>query len=117
ERKKHGIVDTEQDSLQMIKDLTYRNFYWNDNEISPDEQFGLIAQEADPSLTLYNEVKDEYGINQNRLIHTIGHAVQQLAFREENTNKVTSQALLNSETNAEKIERLEQEIQKLKEVA
>src|SRR5699024_9704777 len=107
----------EQDSLQMIRDLTYRNFYWNDSEISPDEQFGLIAQEADPSLTLYNEVKDEYGINQNRLIHTIGHAVQQLAFREENTNKVASQALVNSETNAQKIERLEKRIEELEGVA
>ena len=50
-------------------------------------------------------------------MNTIGHAVQQLAFREENTNKVASQALINSETNAQKIERLEKEVQKLKEVA
>lgn len=114
-RKKNGIVNTEQDSLQMIRDLTYRNFYWNDSEISSDEQFGLIAQEADPSLTLYNEAKDEYGINQNRLIHTIGHAVQQLSKEHENTLLVASHAYILAEQHEDELEGLRKEVNELKE--
>src|SRR5699024_5245722 len=115
ERIKKNIVDRTEDDLATIMAIDYKNYDMiNGNK----NQRGFIAQQLQLiDSDLVTENNGQLGYNSSNYVHTIGHAVQQLAFREENTNKVASQALLNSETNAEKIERLEQEIQKLKEVA
>src|SRR5699024_8911051 len=114
ERLKDILGVRTEDDLATIMAINYKNYIMNGKK-----QRGFIAQELrliDDELVIQNE--DGYlGYEGQGYVHTIGHAVQQLAFREEDTNKVASQALLNSETNAEKIARLEKEIQKLKEAA
>lgn len=112
----HGIR-TDND-LEKLMQIEYVNFKWKNEEYG-GEDLGFVSQQVQsivPEMMMEN--KDGFlGYNQQTYLNFVGHAVQQLVLREENTNKVASQALVNSETNAEKIERLEKEIQKLKEAA
>lgn len=123
-RLKKGIVASKQDSLSMIKNLDYKNFYWRNEKISKEKQFGLIAQDVDESLQMYNARKDEYGINQSRLIHTAVHAIQQLNEKQENTLKVASHAMILADKHKDeltchkkRIKELEERVKQLEGVA
>src|SRR5699024_8142134 len=107
-----------EDDLENLMKINYVNFTWKDPARGGDD-LGFIAQQVRLVVPeIITESEDGIlGYNTGTYINFIGHAVQQLTLKEENTNKVASQALLNSETNAQKIERLEKEIQKLKEAA
>lgn len=78
ERLKKHIVDTDQDSLSIINQARFTNFEWNHPDYIKGVQFGLIAQETNESLVMYDSEKDVYGIDMNRLSLTTAHAVQQL---------------------------------------
>lgn len=111
ERLKTHIVDDEINSLEAIKKWRMAGFDWIDPEATSERQFGVIAQTA-PEIAF--EGYDGYlSINSSKQLQITTHAVQQLALREENTNKVASQALQLSETNEEKIKRLEKRIEEL----
>src|SRR5699024_9865864 len=115
ERLKREIVDDEINSLEAIKQWRMAGFYWIDTNKPQERQFSVIAQSA-PEITFMGD--DGYlNVNTSKQISMNSHAVQQLALQHEETNKLASEAYINTETNAEKIERLEKEIQKLKEVA
>src|SRR5699024_9002397 len=107
-----------ENDLKKLMQIEYVNFKWKEEEYG-GQDLGFIAQQVETLIPeMMMESKDGMlGYNQQTYLNFVGHSVQQLALRELNTNKVASQALINSETNAEKIERLEKEIQKLKEAA
>src|SRR5699024_6396766 len=90
ERIKENIVDRTEDDLATIMAIDYKNFDMiNGNK----NQRGFIAQQLqliDSDLVTDND--GQFGYNSSNYTHTIVHAVQQLDFKEENTNKVASQA-------------------------
>jgi hypothetical protein len=112
-RFKYDIQSAEQTSLERLKKIEYVNFRWKEND---RYDIGFIAQQVQnitPEIMM--DVAGGYlGYNGESYMNLIGHSVQQLAIMEENTNKVASKALLATETNAQKIKRLENEIKELK---
>ena len=115
-RLKDEIKNTGLNSLESIKGWNFVDYEWIDPRKPKGAQFGLIAQET-PEINIYDELNDIWNINSSKQLMMTSHAVQQLAFKEENTNKVASQALQAAETNAQKIERLEKRIEELEGVA
>src|SRR5699024_2460973 len=104
------------DDLNTIENIVYVDFDCTNGNLN---RRGSIAQQVrplDPEL-ISESAEGVAGYDLSTYVHTIGHAVHHQAYREQDTKLVASQALVNSETNAEKIERLEKEIQKLKEAA
>lgn len=117
ERLKDGIVSTEQDSLSIIEDLWLTDFYWKHPDYysqHPGKQFGLIAQRTDRSLVMYDEKKDIYGIDINRLGMTTAHGLQQLAKKHDNTLAVASRALWLVEDLGEDVDTLKQDMEIMK---
>lgn len=118
-RLKDQIVDTTQDSFSIIKALKFKNFVWKQEYVSNEnypagQQFGLIAQEVDSSLTERNPETDIYGISQFRLIHTTAHALNQLIHKHDNTLTVASRTLLWVEDLEEDVDTLKQDMESMK---
>src|SRR5699024_10040725 len=88
---------TENDLENLMK-INYVDFTWKDPARGGDD-LGFIAQQVRlVAPEIITESEDGIlGYNTGTYVNFIGHAVQQLALREENTHKVASQALLNSE--------------------
>ena len=108
-RLKTDISTRQESSLDKINQFNFVDFKWiKDGR----EDFGVIAQQVQkvaPELIL--EGVDGYlNLNNSLLNMMTTHAVKELALRELNTNKVASQALQASETNEEKIHKLQQEL-------
>lgn len=121
-RLKMGVEETEQDSLSIIRKLDFVEYEWIDKEkYGSGKQFGLIAQDIDQSLVLYDEESDIYSINSSRLPLVNAHAIQQLFDQHENTLKVASHAYLLAEQHEDEITQLRRKVkeieQKLEEVA
>src|SRR5699024_8959064 len=106
------ILETDKNSLDKIINFDFVNFEWLANGT---QDFGIIAQQIQqiaPELVL----KDEDGylvIDSTTLSMMTTHDVQQLALREIDTNKVASQALVNTETHEEELKRLKNRIEEL----
>jgi hypothetical protein len=100
--------------LERLVKIEYVNFRWKDPEFG-GEDLGFIAQQVqDIAPEIITETANGLlGYNQQTYLNFIGHAVQQLALKEANTNKIASQALQATETNTQKIERLEKRIEEL----
>lgn len=112
ERLKKNIVETSTDSLTAIKSWEFVEFEWRDSGYGSGQQFGLIAQNTSHIVNYYDEV-DRWEIDTQKQTMMNSHAIQQLALREQNTNQVASQALQATETNAQKIKRLEERVEYL----
>ena len=104
--------------LQKLMQIKFVDFKWKSPEFG-GEDLGFIAQQvqqvAPEIITTAHD--GMLGYNSNTYMNLIGHAVQQLALKEENTNKIASQALQATETNAQKIARLEKRIEELESAA
>jgi predicted nucleic acid-binding Zn-ribbon protein len=100
--------------LDKLLKIEYVDFWWKDNEYG-GKDLGFIAQQVrDIAPEIITETANGLlGYNHQTYLNFIGHAVQQLSFKEENTNKIASQALQATETNTQKIERLEKRIEEL----
>ena len=114
ERLKDVLGNRTENDLATIMAIDYKNYYMNNRK-----HRGFIAQELKLiDSELVTESKDgTLGYDGQGYVHTIGHAVQQLGLKEENTNRIASQALQATETNAQKINRLEKRIEELEGVA
>ena len=113
---KENITSRNEDDLTTIMSIEYKNY---DFISGGKNKRGFIAQELqliDSDLITVSE-NGTLGYDGQGYVHTIGHAVQQLALREENTNQIASQALQLGESNKEKIKRLEKRIEELESAA
>ena len=116
ERLKTEIKIAEVSSLEKIKRIGMYDFTWVKNGRS---DFGVIAQQV---MTIAPELIDTdsngfLSVNNTRLNMMTTHAVQELALRELNTNRIASQALQLGESNEQKIKRLEKRIEELESAA
>lgn len=121
-RLKKGIEEAKQDSLDIIRRLNFVEYEWIDKEkYGHERKFGLIAQEVDDCLSLYDEDSDIYSINSSQVPLVNSHAIQQLAKGHENTLLVASHAYLLAEQHEDEITQLRRKVkeieQKLEEVA
>src|SRR5699024_5971552 len=115
ENLKTNIVENEIDSLKAIMGWKMAGFDWKDTDKPQDRQFSVIAQSAKEISSVADNGYMQINVSKQLQITT--HAGQHLALLHEETNTLASEAYINAETNAEKSERLEKEIQKLKEAA
>ena len=101
---------TEND-LDKLLEIEYQNITWNE---SGEGDVAFIAQQVRQVMPeIITTMSNGYlGYNQQTYVNMIGHAVQQLSLREESTNKIAIQALESTETNEEKINKLQQELSK-----
>lgn len=104
-RLKQNIVDSTINSLDAISSWNFVEYEWANRELGEGVNFGLVAQDTSHISNYYTEV-DRWEIDSGKQIMMNSHAIQQLARRELNTNKAT-------ETNTQKIKRLEQRIKEL----
>lgn len=97
-RLKTNIQKSTQNSLSQIMNIEYATFDWKDGSTN---QFGFIAQQVQQSASelITTDSEDYLRYDETRYVHTIGHALQQ-----------SHEQLL------ERIENLEEENKKLKEL-
>ncbi len=104
-----------ENDLEKLMRIEYVNFRWLSEEYG-GQDLGFIAQQVQivvPEIMM-KSADGFLGYNQQTYLNFIGHSVQQLASRERNTNKKATQALRLSESNEQKIKRLEDEVKELR---
>src|SRR5699024_5108793 len=106
ERLKINVVKRKTDDLNTIMKIVYVDFDYANGNTDKRRFIAQQIESLDPGLI----TKDERGYlsyDTTLYTHTIGHAVQQLALREENTNLLASE-------NRSLIEELQEENKELR---